>query len=68
MFYRTDDPVADFLAYDQEQEEWRKRRPKCSECGEHIMDETHIYIGGKHYCHECINHNEVDTDQHMKGD
>lgn len=65
MFY-TDDPLADFEAHDRDQERWLLRRPKCSECGEHIQDETHTYIGGKHYCRECINNNEVDTDQYLK--
>ena len=64
MFYRTDDPVADAEAYSRDQDRRLSKYPKCAECGEPITDETHIYIG-KHYCHDCISDNKVDTDQYM---
>ena len=52
--YRTDDPVADFLKWDAEQHEKLKKLPKCSECGEHIVQEAAVCIDGKWYCDQCL--------------
>ena len=50
----TDDPHADFLAYDREQEKLLERLPVCSECGEHIQDEKAYYIYDEWICEECM--------------
>ena len=55
MCFRTDNPVADFHRYDAEQEAALEKRPKCSECSEHIQDEHYFDIHGKLYCEECMN-------------
>ena len=43
---RTDDPIADFLAHDAEQQSKLDRLPKCDICGEPILDEYFYNIDG----------------------
>ena len=50
----SDDPIADFNAYDQECENWLASRPKCDWCGEHIQDDFAFEIGDDLVCDECI--------------
>lgn len=57
MFY-TDDPLADFLRHDDEEIRWVNSRPVCSECGEHIVDETAYYIDCKWICQGCMENHE----------
>lgn len=52
--YFTDNPVADADRYENDREEWLKKRPCCSECGEHIQDEFAYYIAGDWICDECM--------------
>ena len=54
MFFRSDDPVADFNRWDAEQEEKLERLPKCTECGEHIQQERAVCINGDWYCDKCL--------------
>ena len=54
MFYRTDDPIADFDRYDAEQSEWLKKLPKCERCGEPIQQEDVVHIDDKYYCDGCL--------------
>lgn len=51
--YRTDDPIADFDRYDQEQAEYEATLPHCELCGEAIY-ESYYEIDGKIICDECI--------------
>ena len=53
LFY-SDDPLADFDRYDEEQNKWLERRPVCVDCGEHIQDETAYYINGEWICEDCM--------------
>lgn len=53
VFYRTDDPVADFERYDAEKEAEREKMPKCSNCGEPIQDGYLFDIEDTLYCEEC---------------
>lgn len=53
MFF-TDDPVADFMRHDAEQERLLARLPKCQECGKPIQQEKVFVFGGRYYCDECI--------------
>lgn len=55
--YRTDDPIADFTRHDAEQSRWLKKRPVCSECGEHIQDEHCYEINDELICEECLEQN-----------
>lgn len=54
----TDDPIADFLRHDAEQEEWLRSRPKCCICGEHIQDEQAYLFEytkrDKWICEDCM--------------
>lgn len=52
--YRTDDPIADFLAHDRERENRISNYPRCVECGERNVDEKAYHIDGKFYCEECM--------------
>ena len=57
MRTRTDDPLADFAAYDDEQQEWLGKRPVCVDCGEHIQDEYFFLINDEPICTECLVNN-----------
>lgn len=52
--HRTDDPVADFNAWDAEQESWLARRPECADCEQHIQEESAYYINGEWICESCM--------------
>ena len=49
-----DDPVADFERYDAKQNRRLARLPVCSDCDEHIQDETAYYINGEWVCESCM--------------
>lgn len=53
MIY-TDDPAADFEAWDAAQNEKLAQLPVCVDCGEHIQQETAVFLGGEWYCDSCI--------------
>lgn len=53
MFY-TDDPIADFHAWDAQQTAKLERLPVCADCGEHIQEETAYHIHGDWICENCI--------------
>ena len=40
--------------------------PKCTCCGEHILDETFYNIEGKYICERCIEDFIVDTEDYME--
>ena len=52
MFY-TDDPIADFHAWDARQEKQLEQLPKCADCGEPIQEEA-FYIHCEWICENCI--------------
>lgn len=54
---RTDDPIRDSMARDAEYELWLSDRPICQCCGEHIQDESAVYLDGKWYCDKCLKDN-----------
>ena len=51
---RIGDPLDDFFRHDWEQTRRLSSRPECSECGEHIQDETAYYINGEWICENCM--------------
>lgn len=53
----SNDPYADFVKHDREQEKWLKKRPVCVYCEKHIQDEHLFYINGEIICEECLNDN-----------
>ena len=40
--------------YDTQREMERTRRAVCSECGEHIMEDTCYYINNEYICEDCM--------------
>lgn len=57
VFYRTDDPAADFDRFDAEQQKALEKYPKCSMCDEYIQDDYLYEINDEVVCEECINQN-----------
>lgn len=55
VFYRTDDPAADFDRYDAEQQKQLEKCPKCSMCDEYIQSDHFYEINDEVICEECIN-------------
>lgn len=53
MFY-SDDPLIDFSRHDRAQAQALAKRPVCSECDNHIHDETAYYINGEWICEDCM--------------
>ena len=50
---RTDDPFRDFDEWDREREKWLSKRPVCGWCGEHIQEETALFINDEWMCERC---------------
>ena len=65
MFYRTDDPMADFLRKCDEEYAFEQKCPVCAICGEHITDDTFRRIGAECYHDDCIE--TVSTDSFVEG-
>lgn len=54
MVLRTEDPVADFLRHDEEQNRWLESLPECADCGEPIQDEHCYEINDEYICPRCM--------------
>lgn len=54
--YYTDNPAADFLRYDRDQEKRRKELPICDYYGEAIEDKFYE-IGYETICPKCLEEN-----------
>ena len=54
MYYRTDDPVADFHRYDAEHQKKLNKLPKCADCGEPIQDDHYYLINDEPICPNCL--------------
>ena len=52
---RTDDPVADYMAYDAEQQRRMEQLPVCSYCREEIQDDYYFEINEEPVCEQCLN-------------
>ena len=46
-----------FRQHEAEKEEALAKRPKCSECKEHIQDEKAYLINGEWICEKCMEEN-----------
>ena len=64
---RTDDPIADFLAYDAEQQRKLDKLPKCCECDKPIQTDECYEFNGELVCPQCLvdNHRKF-TDDYME--
>ena len=52
--YLTDDPIADFLRHDREQQRKLDRRPKCANCDEPIQGGHFYMINDEPICPDCL--------------
>ncbi len=52
--YYTDDPAADYLRYDAEQQAELDKLPKCAYCDEPIMTDECYEINDELICEECL--------------
>ena len=50
----TDDPIADFNRWDEEQNRKLEQFPVCADCENHIQDEEAYYINGEWICEGCM--------------
>lgn len=50
----TDNPIADFDAWDADQSKRLTRLPVCADCDEPIQDEFAYYINGEWICENCM--------------
>lgn len=55
--YITDNPVADFDRWDEEQCRQEERLPICSECGEKIQDDFYYEFNDEVICSDCLDNN-----------
>lgn len=51
--FKTDDPIADFNAWDAECERGRDKLPRCTYCNE-VIDDDHWSINDEPVCDECL--------------
>ena len=54
-YQHTDDPVADFGAWDEEQSRKEAKLPVCDYCGEAIQDDYYFDLDGCIICESCLN-------------
>lgn len=67
MMFRTDDPVADFGRYDDEQQRQLEKLPKCAYCNEPIQDDKCYLINDELICPECLEReHEKRTDDYVE--
>ena len=52
--YYTDNPIADYDRYSDDQERELERCPKCEKCGQPITDSYCYEIEGELICEECL--------------
>ena len=54
MFFKTDDPLADFDRWDAEQAREFERLPICENCGERVTDDHFYMINDEVICPGCL--------------
>ena len=62
----SNDPIADFHAWDAEQYEELKKLPVCDWCGEHIMSDYFYDINGEYICENCMDDRRRSTDDYLE--
>lgn len=58
----TDDPLADYAAYEAEEQAALARLPECDNCGLPITDGHYYNIDGRAMCLCCLEEYKVYTD------
>lgn len=56
---RTDDPLRDYMRWEDEEYLKELARPICCECGEHILGEYVWDFHGCYYCESCVNDHKI---------
>ena len=51
---RGEDPILDFVRYEDEQQRRLDRLPRCCYCAEVILEEFCYEIGGEYVCEACL--------------
>lgn len=59
----TNDPIADFAAYDFDQQKALEKLPICSECREPITDEYAFYINHDWICCSCMDYYKRENEE-----
>ena len=59
MFFRSDDPIADHGAYEEELARLEEQVPVCGYCNRPVMDDHYYEINDEPVCAECL-------EQHFK--
>ena len=52
--------------YEEEQERRTEKHPKCSCCGERILEDKFYNIEGTYICENCIEDFKVNTDEYLE--
>lgn len=53
MYFRSNDPIADYDRYCDAEQESFEMHPRCEHCGE-IIEDVLYEIGDSYYCEDCI--------------
>lgn len=51
-----------WAAHDSHQERLLKRLPECCLCGQHIQQDSAVYMYGEWYCDNCLDENRKGID------
>lgn len=51
--YYSDNPIADFNRWDEENTDWLNSRPRCYYCEEPIQTDACYVVNGHKYCLDC---------------
>lgn len=54
MVFYSNDPIADFDAWDAEQNRQLAKLPVCADCDDPIQDDFAYYINGEWICERCM--------------
>ena len=54
MFYKTDDPAADYARWEAEQARELAKLPICADCGEPITSDYCYCINDEYICPDCM--------------
>ena len=65
--YYTNDPHADFLNWDSDNQDYIEKLPECDYCGSKIQDEFLYCINDEIICEDCLNdHFRKDVDDYVE--
>lgn len=50
----SDDPIADYLDWEEKRQKALEKRPVCEYCGEYIQEQFYYELGGEIICEDCL--------------